>query len=555
MKRKFKAIFGLVPLLLAFSWGVNAEPNPLLAGAEDFPDIAKKVYPSVVKVEARNGVRKVATGVVLDNKGHIVTTALISPRDERIYVTTSDGERMEAEFLGVDSQTHLAVVKVEGKNLLPIKMGSIKDLSPGSWIGLVSISPENTPAVSQGIVSSLGEEALRLNVWVVRGASGSPVIDKNGQMVGLLRGIYTDEMTFVLDPLLKQRATTNYVYTRGTSPSSGMAKAIPVDIVEWVFSEIKEKGKVERGWLGVSIGEDEEGRVEIINVEKESPAQLAELKKGDIVLEFEGIDVTTTEILADVISRRKPKETVTLKIERKGKVMDVKVKLGEYSKDELFKSFELRFPRLFPSDRLRVPRPPNREFRRLIHGFGERMYIGVYLQEISDELAQYFGVSDGKGLLVTKLSEGGPAEKAGLKVGDVIVKADGESVLRVSNLTRLIQEKEKGEKIELEIIRDKKKKTVEVEVAEEEGSAALLFSRGKENWARSYEEYADKAKEQAKKWQNELNKKYEENVLKLRKNLKKISEDTLKVLKEAQKKSNIEKSLMKAIEAYRGIKV
>ena len=103
--------------------------------------------------------------VVIDTNGHIVTTALISPRDEEVFITTSDGERVEAEFLGLDSETHLAVIQAKEKKLAPITMAKSVKLSPGAWIGVVSISPENTPQVSQGIVSSVADERVRLNVF------------------------------------------------------------------------------------------------------------------------------------------------------------------------------------------------------------------------------------------------------------------------------------------------------------------------------------------------------------------------------------------------------
>ncbi len=465
MTTKIRALLSFVLFFSVLCISAYAEPIPAVNGDKDLKDITNKVYPSVVKVEARNGWTKVATGVVIDKDGHIVTTALITPRDEELYVITSEGERVEAEFLGMDAMTHLAVVKAKMKKTEPIDMGETEGLDTGSWIGVVCISPEEKPMITQGIVSSIAFDTLRLNVWVVPGASGSPVVDENGRMVGLIRGAYSDSVIMMEGQIAVGR---DYFFSRAESPSSGMAMAIPIHVVKMVASEIKEKGKVERGWLGITIVDAEEGGVEIMSVDPDSPAEKAELEEGDIILEFDGRKITGGKILVDEIRMHQPEDKVKLKIKRDDKTMDVTVELGEYSRNVMIREFETKFPRLFPrgeerlEERYAIPREVIPET------FSQnRKFIGVYLDDLNEELAKYFGAEEGTGLLITKLTEAGPAEKAGLKVGDVIVKADGEKVKSLQDLTRQIQKKDKGEEIEIEYIRDKKKKTVKVKVDEE----------------------------------------------------------------------------------------
>jgi S1-C subfamily serine protease len=476
---------------LVMNLGAEAAGSP--APERDIAALAKKVYPSVVRVEARNGTRRIATGVVIDRDGLILTTALISPRDEKITVTTGEGRKIEADFLGFDPETHLALIRAKDKGLPPLAMGEAGDVVPGAWISVVSVSPEMTPAVTQGIVSSVSEERLRLNIWVTPGSSGGPVVDENGRMVGLLRGIYTEDRPVVFEFRDKEQVGSGFVVSQAEAPSSGMAAAIPMDIVKKVSTEIRDKGKVQRGWIGLSIGQNDDERIEIIGVDAESPAELAKLKEGDIVLALDGVEIATTAKLASEIRKRKPGEDVAVKIERDGKPMEVKVKLGEYPENEARREMELKFPRLFPPDAPgpfvappkggkapRAPLPPKgREF-----SWERRKFIGVYLDELNKEMSVFFGVKEGTGLLVNRLTSKGPAEKAGLKVGDVIVKAEGRRVETVNELSEAVQDKKKGDRIKLDLLRDKKPLTVEVEVEEEESGGIF-------GWAPSGE-YGDR---------------------------------------------------------------
>ncbi len=478
MLKKFQLIPLIAIFLLASSLTVKAEMKPGVADEGKIEDVVKKVYPSVVRVEAKNRIRKVATGVVIDRNGHIVTTALITPRDEKITVITHEGKKIDADFLGMDTETHLALIRAKtgDKELIPIQLGKEKELSPGSWIAVVSISPEGSPAFSQGYVSTFTPDTLRLNVWVVRGASGSPVVDREGRMVGLLRGVYSEESPVLIEFRERMVAGSGVVLSRAEAPASGMALAIPVDLVVSVSSEIKEKGKVERGWLGVYISEDEEGRVGITEVEKGSPAEAAKLREGDIILEIDGTKVTGSRVFVYEVRKRKPDQTVTLKLERGGKPVEVKVKLGEYSAESMMEELERKFPRLF-----RIPEPdrpprPQELPRAWSWGFESRKYIGVSLNELNRELADYFGVDEGGGLLIAAIREGSPAARAGLKVGDVIVKADGKRLESVSELSGIIQDKKKGHRLQVEFLRDRKMKSAEVEIEEEEMRDLFQYS-------------------------------------------------------------------------------
>ena len=536
MNRIIKPALVIMASLAVLAPSFGAETTGAKGIEPNITDVAKKVFPSVVRVEVQNHMRRVATGVVVEKGGYIVTTALISPREGKITITTSEGKSIDAEFLGFDTETQLALLRAKDTGLPALALGKAADLAPGSWICVVGVSPEQTATVTQGIVSSVAEDKLRLNVWVTPGSSGGPVVDANGRMVGLLRGIYMEEKPVVFQFRDKEQSGSGVVFSsRAEAPSSGMALAVPVDVVQDISAQIKDKGKVERGWLGVQIGMNENGQTFMVTVDPESPAELAKIVEGDVVLKIGVRDVTTSDVLAAEIRKRKPGQDVTLKIERNGKPMDIKVKLGEFPENEAFREMELRFPGIFGPDMLPpaalapksalpgmaarsdAPRPlaPNTQE----WSFETRKSIGLYGRELNPELAAYFGVKEGMGLLVSKLDEGGPAEKAKLQVGDVIIRADGKRVEFANDLIDLVLAKPKGSKIKLEILRDKKAMTIDVEVSEEE-SGGLFDSGDFQGFLESWQGYTDAFKNEINKWQSE-------GLPELRQNLKKISQKGL----------------------------
>jgi serine protease Do len=531
MNKMIKPALVIMASLAVLAPSFGAETTGAKGIEPDITAFAKKVFPSVVRVEVQNHMRRVATGVVVEKGGYIVTTALISPREEKITVTTSEGKTVDAEFLGFDTETQLALLRAKDAGLPAIALGKAADLAPGSWVCVVGVSPERTATVTQGIVSSVAEDKLRLNVWVTPGSSGGPVVDANGRMVGLLRGIYMEEKPVVFQFRDKEQSGSGYVFSsRAEAPSSGMALAVPVDVVKDISAQIKDKGKVERGWLGVGIGQNESGQTQIGSIDPDSPAELAKLQAGDVVLKIGDREISSPDVLAAEIRKKKPGQDVTLKIERDGKPMDFKIKLGEFAENEAMREMEVRFPGFFGPD---APMPgtapksvspdksPRPDAPRLLApktqewSYETRKFIGVYCGELNRELAEHFGVKEGTGLIVSKLTEGGPAEKAKLKVGDVIVSVDGKRVEAVNDLIDLVQAKAKGTKVKLEILRDKKAMTVDVEVSEEE-SGGLFDSGNFQGFLESWQGYTDAFKNELNKWQSD-------GMPELRQNLKKSS--------------------------------
>lgn len=217
-----------------------------------------------------------------------------------------------------------------------------------------------------------------------------------------------------------------------------------------------------KGYLGVSVNSlDEEQKedlkithgVEVHKVYKGQAADKAGIEKGDIVLFFNGEKIRRTSDLVDAVRDCAPGSKVTAKIMREGKKKDFSVTVGTYKKPDLMSWVG---------------------GKRGFYFHGDNVFLGVHMQKMSKELAEYFGVKKDGGALILSVIEDSPAEKAGLKPGDVIVKIDDSTISGPGDVSDIISHKEEGDKVALDVMRHKKKKTVTAELAEREGQFGNL---------------------------------------------------------------------------------
>ena len=236
--------------------------------------------------------------------------------------------------------------------------------------------------------------------------------------------------------------------------------------------------KSEKAWLGVYLQDINRDLKEAMDLEsktgaliagvvEDSPAEEAGIEEEDVIVEFDGEKVRGSSSLTKLVKKHSPGDEITLTLVRDGKEKSVKVVLGNSPEESLYFSFEDE-PYLDMAKKLKSPG---------VYSFswtsGSR--IGVKVLDLSEQLAEYFGVKDAEGVLITEVEEDMPAEKAGLKAGDVIVEADGDKVDDTQELREIISEKEEGDEVEIKVIRDRKSQTFSVEV--EETAAKDFYSQ------------------------------------------------------------------------------
>jgi serine protease Do len=391
-----------------------------------FTAIARRVTPSVVTVTTKHEVEQVrwrrppglpdhpffrqrrpepeprqrqglGSGVVMTADGYILTNHHVAGRADQITVILSDNREFEAELVGSDSLTDVAVIKIDADGLSPAATGSSDKLQIGEWVLAVGAPMGFRATVTSGIVSAIGrnldiihdnwgiEDFIQTDAAINPGNSGGPLVNIRGEVVGVNTAIATPTRTYV-----------------------GYSFAIPIDLASKVMGDIIAHGGVRRGFLGVSLHPVDAGTAEAVGLDKPrgvlivevmpgTPAEGAGVKAEDIVLEIDGQEVNRPNHVQSLIARKHPGDKVRLLVRRTDRTLEIGVKLGE------------REPGLTVAS---SPRPDP----------GQAEHFGLTVRGITPELAQSFGLEeDTQGVAVVDVSRG-PASDAGFQPGDVIFK-------------------------------------------------------------------------------------------------------------------------------------
>ena len=253
------------------------------------------------------------SGFVIDASGLIVTNNHVVGHADKIVVSMTDGKQYPARVIGSDELTDVALIKVAAPGPLPyVGWGDSRQVEVGDWV-LAAGNPFGLGgSVTAGIISARGRDLgagpfdnfLQLDAPINPGNSGGPIFNMDGQVVGV--------STAIVSP---------------SGGSVGIGFATPSELVGPIIAQLRDTGRIDRGWLGVAVEDSKDG-VTIANVERSSPAAHAGIRQGDAVLAVNGEAIETSRGLIRTIAAVAPGKDVNLSIRRQGREMNVSVTIG-----------------------------------------------------------------------------------------------------------------------------------------------------------------------------------------------------------------------------------
>ena len=355
------------------------------------------------------------SGFIVDADGHIVTNNHVVDGATSIEVTLNDGAQYQATVVGRDPKTDLALLKIDTEDALPyVTLGDSSGARVGDWVLAVGNPFGLGGSVNAGIISARGrdinsgpyDDYIQIDAPINRGNSGGPLFDARGVVIGVNTAIF--------------------------SPSGGnigIGFAIPAETAADIVADLKTKGRVDRGWLGVqiqpvtdevaaSLGLAETRGVLVADVLSGTPAEAAGVRSGDIILEAAGEQMVDYRDLTKLIAGIDAGTVIELQVLRSGEAMTIPVTIGEMpTSDDLAQNASGNEPA------------------------GDEPRIGLYLTPLTPELRTERGLdADASGVLVAQVAPGSPAQAAGIKAGSLISMVGQRAVNQPSQVVEAVQE-------------------------------------------------------------------------------------------------------------------
>jgi len=363
--------------------------------------------------------RSLGSGFILSEDGFIISNNHVVSNADEIIVRLSDRREFIATVVGTDEASDVALLKIDARGLPVARIDTDYELKVGEWVLAIGSPFGFDYSVTAGIVSAKGRSLPRENyvpfiqtdVAINPGNSGGPLFNLDGQVVGVNSQIFSRTGGFM-----------------------GLSFAIPIDVAMDVAEQLREKGRVSRGWLGVliqdvtrelaeSFGMDKPQGALVARVLDGSPAEGAGFEVGDIVLSFDGHAIERSSELPPIVGRTRAGREVEVGILRGGQAMTLRV-----TTDELPEEDEVQVAA--------APGPEGVEATRL----------GIVVREMTEEERASVDAAD-RGVVVSSVSAGGPAERAGIREGDLILMLDNRKIANGDDLSRLVAELPQGKAV------------------------------------------------------------------------------------------------------------
>jgi serine protease Do len=348
----------------------------------------------------------VGSGFIIDDAGHIVTNNHVIEGADKVTVRLSDERQYEAEVVGYDDKTDLALLKIDADDLTVSSLGDSDSTRVGDWVVAIGNPFGLGGTATVGIVSARGrdirsgpyDDYMQIDAPINRGNSGGPVFNTAGEVVGVNTAIFSPN-----------------------GGSVGIGFAIPANQVISIVDELKDNGSIDRGWLGLQLQDIDEDLADSLGLETKqgalvsdvvqgSPAEQAGIEVGDVITGYQGEDVADARTLSRFVGSSDSGEKVRLKVLRDDAEVVLNVKLGDAETQVASNGDEQKLKEL-----------------------------GLTLAPLTDDLRQRLGVdSDVSGTIVMKVDPKGVAAEQGIRRGDILLQADRQAITSPSHLEKLL---------------------------------------------------------------------------------------------------------------------
>ena len=351
------------------------------------------------------------SGFIISQDGYIITNHHVVKNAEEIIVRLNDRREFIAELIGTDERSDIAVLKINAANLPTLKLGDSSNLNVGEWVLAIGSPFGFDHSVTAGIISAIGRSLpnenyvpfIQTDVAINPGNSGGPLFNLDGEVIGVNSQIYSRTGGFM-----------------------GLSFAVPVNVVENVYKQLRENGRVARGWLGVLIQDvtrelaesfdmDHPHGALIAKVLPEGPAEKAGIEVGDIVVTFNGKNVSFSSDLPPLVGSTSIDSIVPVEIIRRSKHKTIQVKISE-----------------LPTDDEVIARNTNDQ-----SGPDENS-LNIIAKDLTKDQKKELDIDD-HGVLVEEIGAG-PAQKAGIRQGDVILLINNIKIRDASHFNNLMKD-------------------------------------------------------------------------------------------------------------------
>lgn len=378
--------------------------------------------------------KSLGSGVIVSSDGYIITNNHVVEKGEEIRVTLFDRSTFRGKLVGADPKTDIAIIQIDASSLPTLTWGDSEKLQVGEFVLAIGNPYSLNHTVTMGIISAVGranvgiadyEDFIQTDAAINPGNSGGPLVNVKGELIGINTAIFSR-----------------------TGGYQGIGFAVPSNMVRVIMDQLVQIGKVTRGWIGVTIqeltpelsqkfGADRTQGALVSDVMKDSPAAKAGIKRGDIILAFNGKTVKDVSNLRNMVAQSKIGNEVKIKILRSGKEYAVKVTIIEF--------------------------PRAREVAEVVpdHSTAEaeaEVLTGLTIMDLTKETLKQLGFNKNeRGVVVVKVETGSPADDAQIRKGDIINEINKKKIDSVEDFNRVASNMKKNEMVLLFINRSGKR--------------------------------------------------------------------------------------------------